>query len=102
MKRSETLGFGSFATKAAESPTTSSVGGCPPPFHGINPSAMQDWLRIHRRLVELETEFSEVAMRAAAGEISVDELQEKRNHLTAMRDLCSAIYEKAFGSARRP
>lgn len=102
MKRSETSGFGSFATRAAESPTISSVDGRPAAIHGINPAAMQDWLRIHRRLVELEAEFSEVAMRAAAGEITVDELQEKRNHLTAMRDLCSAIYEKAFGSARRP
>lgn len=102
MKRNETLGFGSFTTKPAESPPTSSVAGRPAPLPGINPSAMQDWLRVHRRLVELEAEFSDVAMRAAAGEISVDELQEKRNHLTAMRDLCSAIYEKAFGSARRP
>ena len=69
---------------------------------GIDRSAIRDWLRIHRMLVDLEAEFSEVAMRAAAGEISVDELQDKRGHLMAMRDLCSSVYERAFGGARRP
>lgn len=71
-------------------------------MRGLDQSAMADWLRVHRRLVELEAEFADAAMRAAAGEISEDELQEKRNDLMGMRDLCTAIYQKAFHSERRP
>lgn len=58
--------------------------------------AVQDWLRVHRQLVQEEAEFSELAMRAATGEIGMDELQERRLHLMAMRALCAAVYEKAF------
>jgi len=59
-------------------------------------SAVQDWLRIHQQLVHQEAEFADLAVRAATGEISVAELQERRQHLIAMRELCSAVYEKAF------
>ena len=58
--------------------------------------AVQDWLRVHRQLVQEEAAFSEVAMRAATGEIRLEELQEKRLQLMAMRELCAAVYEKAF------
>jgi hypothetical protein len=59
-------------------------------------SAVQDWLRIHRQLVQEEAQFAEVAMRTATGEVRMEELQEKRVHLMAMRELCAAVYEKAF------
>jgi hypothetical protein len=100
MKRSETSDLG-FDTRAAGSPRIPSAANRLTSIDGIDRSAMQDWLRIHRRLVELEAEFSEVVMRAAAGESSVDKLQEKRNQLIGMRDLCTAAYEKAFGGERR-
>jgi hypothetical protein len=64
--------------------------------------AVQDWLRIHRQLVQEEAAFSEVAMRAATGEISMEELQEKRMHLMAMRELCASVYEKAFPKSGKP
>jgi hypothetical protein len=69
---------------------------------GIDRSAMQDWLRVHRRLVELEAEFSDAAMRAAAGKIGMEELQEKHELLLGMRDLATAVYEKAFANTPRP
>jgi hypothetical protein len=102
MKRSDPSDFRYFDTGAAALPDSSSVAARLTSMDGIECSAMEDWLRIHRRLVELEVEFSDDAMRAAAGEISLNELQEKRKHLMGMRDLCSAVYEKAFGGARRP
>ena len=84
-------------SKAAGSLHTSSGANGLPYMHGIDLSAIQDWQRVHRRQVELEAEFSEAVMRAAAGEIGVDELEEKRKHLAGIRDLCTQVYEKAFG-----
>jgi hypothetical protein len=102
MERSETSGFGSLDSGGAGLPPASSTASRLPPLGGIDSAAMEDWLRIHRRLVELEAEFSDLAMRAAAGEIGMDELQEKRELLMGMRDLSCAIYEKAFGGTREP
>jgi len=57
---------------------------------------VDDWLHVHHLLLEKESAFTEVALRAAAGEISPEELNEERGALMALRALCSAVYEKAF------
>jgi hypothetical protein len=102
MERSETSDFGSLDTGAAGLPPTSSAASRLSTLRIVDRTAMQDWLRIHRRLVELEADFSDAAMRAAAGKIGVDELQQKHDLLMGMRDLSTAVYEKAFGNLRRP
>lgn len=59
-------------------------------------SAVDDWLRAHRMLLEKETAFTDLALRAAAGEVSLQELDEERQALMALRALCTSVYQKAF------
>lgn len=66
------------------------------------PAAIQDWLRIHKTLVDAELAFTEVALKAAAGEVSAAELATRREQLVSLRLLCAAIYEKAFPGATPP
>jgi hypothetical protein len=61
-----------------------------------NRQVMEDWLRVHRQLVELEIAFADLAVRAARGEIPLAELDARRAILMATRALCSAAYERAF------
>lgn len=61
--------------------------------------AVQDWLRIHRQLIEFESAFSDLAIRAARGELPLSELDEQRTLLEATRELCTAAYERAFPRA---
>jgi hypothetical protein len=63
----------------------------------LDARSMQDWVRIHRQVIQLELAFAEVAVRAARGEVSLVELDEQRAILVATRELCSAAYERAFG-----
>ena len=60
---------------------------------------VQEWLQIHRELMQLETAFTDLAMRAVHGEVAADRLQQERLHLLAMRELCTAAYERAFPKA---
>ena len=57
---------------------------------------VQQWLQIHRELMELETAFTDLAMRAVHGEVPPDQLQQERLHLLTTRELCTAAYERAF------
>lgn len=102
MKRSEISEFASTLAGAGASLRDSSVAGSLAALDGVDRSAVQEWLRVHRMLVQQEAAFSEIAMRAAAGEISVDELHDERDLLMAMRALCMAVYEKAFPKPPRP
>jgi hypothetical protein len=61
-----------------------------------NRQFLDDWLRIHRQLVELEIAFAELALGAARGEVSLTELDARRAILMATRTLCAAAYERAF------
>ena len=60
---------------------------------------VQEWLQIHRELMQLETAFTDLAMRAVHGEVPADQLQQERLHLLATRELCTAVYERAFPKA---
>lgn len=57
---------------------------------------VEDWLRVHRTLLEMETAFTDLALRAAAGEVWLEKLDEERDALMAFRELCAAVYGKAF------
>jgi hypothetical protein len=62
---------------------------------GMN-QPFEDWLRTHRELMGLEMAFTEMAIRAASGEVSVEELAQRRALLEATRALCTAAYQRAF------
>jgi hypothetical protein len=62
----------------------------------MNHEAVQDWLKVRRHLLEMETSFTDLAIRVAAGEETEEALQERRRMLEATRSLCSAAYARAF------
>jgi hypothetical protein len=64
----------------------------------MNNEAVQDWLRIRRELLQMETEFTDFAIKVAKGEELEAALQAQRQVLEATRDLCSAAYQRAFPS----
>jgi hypothetical protein len=63
-----------------------------------NPDRVEDWLRVHRTLMEKEAAFAELAIKAASGTLSVSQLDEERQVLMALRTLCTTVYEKTFRS----
>jgi hypothetical protein len=66
------------------------------------PTPVEDWLSVHRLLLEQEAAFTDLAIRAAAGEISLDELDEHREALMSLRAHCTAVYHKAFPRPAKP
>lgn len=64
-----------------------------------NSQPVRDWLTIHRELLEFETAFTDLAMQAARGELSMAELDSQRSRLLLLRELCTAAYQKAFPGA---
>ena len=58
--------------------------------------ALEDWLRTHRELLSLETAFTDLAIKAAMGEVPPDKLAQERTVLEATRELCSLAYRRAF------
>lgn len=59
-------------------------------------SPVEDWLRVHRALLEKEAAFTDLALLAASGQISLEHLNEEREDLMALRARCTAAYERAF------
>jgi hypothetical protein len=59
---------------------------------------IDEWMRAHRHLMEQEAAFSELAVRVASGEVALEELEDARAQLLALRDLSNAVYSKAFPS----
>jgi hypothetical protein len=60
---------------------------------------VQEWLQIHRQLMDLESAFTDLAMRAVHGEVPESQLQQERLRLLTTRELCTAAYERAFPKA---
>ncbi|TWO67777.1 hypothetical protein FN976_25670 [Caenimonas sedimenti] len=60
---------------------------------------VEDWLKVHRRLIDAETEFTDLAIKSTDGSVSQQQLDEARKNLIALRELCSVIYIKAFPNA---
>lgn len=61
---------------------------------------IDEWIRVHRELMEQEAAFTDLALKAAQGEISTGQLDDARAKLLGMRELCNAVYGKAFPKAR--
>ncbi|MCD6077620.1 MAG: hypothetical protein K0R89_1558 [Ramlibacter sp.] len=57
---------------------------------------VDEWLRVHRMLMDKEAAFTDLAIRAAEGAISVTELDKEREALMDLRALCTSIYQKTF------
>jgi hypothetical protein len=57
---------------------------------------VQDWIRIHRLLIDKEVQFTDLAIQVANGEVRPSELEVERAALLALRELCNATYQKAF------
>lgn len=66
----------------------------------MNAQAVQDWLQIRRQLLDMETAFTQIAIRVMEGNETEQVLQERRERLEAQRALCAAAYERAFPAAR--
>jgi hypothetical protein len=62
----------------------------------MNVTAVRDWLQIRRTLLEMETEFTTLAIKVAGGEESEQLLRQQRQVLEGQRELCTAAYERAF------
>lgn len=65
-----------------------------------NTTLVDDWIRVHRELMAKESQFTDLAIRAAHGEIPVEQLDEARAVLLGLRELCNAVYIKAFPNAK--
>ena len=63
---------------------------------GMNNEAVQDWLKVRRLLLDMETEFTSLAIAVASGSGSETELLQKRELLEATRELCAAAFRRAF------
>ena len=61
-----------------------------------NPSAIQEWLDVHRQLMALEAEFAALGVDAASGKVARHELEQHRAFLVDARQHCSAAYSRAF------
>lgn len=58
--------------------------------------AVEDWLRIRRELLEMESNFTQMAIRVTEGLESQEVLATNRQVLEATRALCAAAFERAF------
>lgn len=62
----------------------------------MNHQAFEDWLRVRRDLLEMESAFTKLAIKVTEGAETEDTLRQKREVLQAQRELCTAAYERAF------
>lgn len=61
-----------------------------------DPKAIEDWLRVHRQLLDQESAFTDFALRSVSGEVSLVELEKRREELMSLRQACTAAYNRAF------
>jgi hypothetical protein len=57
---------------------------------------VQEWLQIHRTLMDMEAAFTDLALKAVDGEVAPADLDEARSRLMHTREQCTAAYERAF------
>lgn len=58
--------------------------------------SVQEWLQVRRMLMDLEAAFTDLALKAAAGEVGLSQLGAERERLMQTRAACTAAYERAF------
>ncbi|MGJ0223584.1 hypothetical protein ACQUZK_09305 [Streptococcus pyogenes] len=66
----------------------------------MNHQAVQDWLQIRRQLLQMEADFTSLALKVASGDETEERMQQQRQVLEATRELCTAAYERAFPKSR--
>ena len=62
--------------------------------------ALDDWLRMHRALLEQERNFAQLAQAYAAGCASEGEVNARRQLLAAMRELGDVVFDEALKQLR--
>ena len=62
--------------------------------------ALDDWLRMHRALMEQEKRFAALAQAYAAGTLGEEELMANHRMLTSMRELAEAVLAEALAYLR--
>lgn len=67
----------------------------------LDKGALVDWQRMHGVLLEKERRFADLAVEHAMGAATEEELSALQEEVTQMRELADAIFQKAFGVARR-
>lgn len=68
---------------------------------GMNLQAVEDWLRVRRDLLDMESAFTKLAIKVTEGAETEDALRQQRAVLQAQRELCTAAYERAFPPANK-
>lgn len=62
--------------------------------------AMEDWLRMHRSVVERDLAFTDLLIEAIDGKVSQERLRKEHALLVAERELCAEVYAQAFPDTR--
>jgi hypothetical protein len=63
---------------------------------------MQDWLKVHKALMEAELKLAALAARVDSGGVTEAELEEQHRQVLALRALAQSVFETALASLGRP
>lgn len=67
----------------------------------LQKECLADWQRMHATLMEKERRLADLAVDHAMGAATEEELTSLQGEVTRMRELADAIFQRAFGVARR-
>lgn len=57
---------------------------------------MQDWLKVHRALMEAEAKLADMAVGYGSGSVTQAELDAQHKHVVALRALAKEVFEAAL------
>ncbi len=63
---------------------------------------MQDWLKVHRTLMEAEAKFADMAVDFTSGSVTQAELDAQQRHVEALRLLSKAVFDAAVSGLGKP
>jgi hypothetical protein len=63
---------------------------------------MQDWLKVHKALMEAELKLADLASRTSTGQVTEAELAGQHQQVLALRALAQSVFETALVSLGRP
>ena len=67
----------------------------------LDKGCLVDWQQVHGVLLEKERRLADLAVDHAMGTATKEELSALQEEVTQMRELADAVFQKAFGVARR-
>ena len=67
----------------------------------LDKGCLVDWQQVHGVLLEKERRLADLAVDHAMGTATEEELSALQEEVTHMRELADAVFQKAFGVARR-